>query len=126
MEDALHGKPQGMVVGIDRFAVGAAASWVKRPRSGEDGFDGFVAENEEGGNRQETAGERFVAAGVAMRQTMCLPRTFFRSQAAWRGPYCAWRSLPRARTRAARSEAVKPLGEGDKAISASITRRMRG
>ena len=48
MEDALHGKPQGMVVGIDRFAVGAAASWVKRPRGGEEGFDGFVAENDEG------------------------------------------------------------------------------
>jgi len=38
---------------------------VKRPRRGEEGFDGFVAEHDEGGHRPETARERFVAAGVA-------------------------------------------------------------
>jgi hypothetical protein len=66
-----------MVVGIDRFAVGAAASWVKRPRSGEEGFDGFVGEHDEGGHRPETASERFVAAGVTDAATMCLPRKLF-------------------------------------------------
>src|SRR4029077_16285592 len=60
-----------------------------------------------------------------MRQTMCLPRSFFRSYAAWRGPYCARRSLPKPPTRAATSVAVKPLGEGAKAITASTTLRMR-
>ena len=65
MEDALDGKLQGVVVVIDRFGVVAAASWVKRPGGGEERFDGFVAENDEGGQRPETAGERFVAAGAA-------------------------------------------------------------
>ena len=32
---------------------------------GEQGFDGFVAENEEGSDRPETGQERLVAAGVA-------------------------------------------------------------
>ena len=31
---------------------------------GEQGFDGFVAENEEGGHRAETGRERLVTAGV--------------------------------------------------------------
>src|SRR5882762_539570 len=51
---------------------------------------------------------------------MCLPR-----RAAWRGPYCDGLCLLSGRTRAATSEAVKPLGEEDKASSASMTRRMR-
>src|SRR5258706_1521549 len=41
------------------------------------------------------------------------------------GPYCDGLCLLSARTRAATSEAVKPLGEEDKASSASMTRRMR-
>jgi len=42
-------------------------------------------------------------------------------------PYCfaEWRLRVSARTRTATSEAVKPLGEGDKAISASTTWRIR-
>ena len=32
---------------------------------GEERFDSFVAENDEGGDRPETAGERFVGAGLA-------------------------------------------------------------
>src|SRR5580693_1964385 len=55
---------------------------------------------------------------------MCLPRSFFRSYPAWRGPYWHGLCLLSARTRAANSEAVKPLGEADKAISASTTWRM--
>ena len=65
MEDALHGKLYGIVVGIDRFGVVRAAHWVKGLGGGEERFDGLVAENEQGGDRPETAGERFVAASVA-------------------------------------------------------------
>ena len=38
------------------------AEWLS---GGEHGFDGFVAENEEGSHRPETGQERLVAAGVA-------------------------------------------------------------
>jgi hypothetical protein len=38
---------------------------VKGPGGGEERFDGLVAENEQGDDRPETAGERFVAAGAA-------------------------------------------------------------
>jgi hypothetical protein len=78
-EDALHGNLQRIVVGIDRFGVVRAAGWVEGPGGGEERFDSFVAENDEGGDRPETAGERFVAAVWPMRQKMCLPRGFFRS-----------------------------------------------
>src|SRR5690349_22015680 len=54
-----------MVVGIDRLGVGHAAVWVKRLGGGQQRFDGFVAENDQGGHRPEAAGERFVVAGVA-------------------------------------------------------------
>jgi hypothetical protein len=91
---------------------------VEGPGGGEERFDSFVAENDEGGDRPETVGERFVAAGLADAANDVLTARLFQIIAAWRGPYCAWRSLPRARTRAGRSEAVKPLGEGDKAITA--------
>src|SRR6266446_3717005 len=43
---------------------------------------------------------------------MCLPRSFFRSYPAWRGPYWHGLCLLSARTRTATSEAVKPLGGG--------------
>jgi hypothetical protein len=65
MVDALHGKPQGVVVGIDGFGVARAAGWVEGPGGGEERFDSFVAENEQRGDRAEAAGERFVAAGMA-------------------------------------------------------------
>jgi len=54
-----------MVVGIDRMGVGRASGWVKRLGGGQQRFDGFVAENDQGGHRPEPAGERFVATGVA-------------------------------------------------------------
>jgi hypothetical protein len=38
---------------------------LERLSGGEQGFDGFVAENEEGNHRPETGQERLVAAGVA-------------------------------------------------------------
>ena len=59
MEDGLHGKLYSIVVGIDRFGVVRAAHWVKGLGGGEERFDGLVAENEQGGDRPETAGERF-------------------------------------------------------------------
>ena len=64
MKDALHGEPQGVVVGVDGFGVEAAAGWVEGPGGGEERFEGFVAENDQRGDRAEAAGERLVAASV--------------------------------------------------------------
>ena len=65
MEDALHCDSDGLVVGVDGFWVVGAASWAERSSGGEQGFDGFVAKNEEGSHRPETGQERLVTAGVA-------------------------------------------------------------
>src|SRR5258708_30749571 len=64
MEDAFHGCLDGIVVEIDRFWVVCSALWPEWLSGGEQGFDGFVAENEEGSHRPETGQERLLAAGV--------------------------------------------------------------
>src|SRR5258705_4182273 len=64
MEDAFHGCLDGIVVEIDRFWVVCSALRAEWLSGGEQGFDGFVAENEEGSHRPETGQERLVAAGV--------------------------------------------------------------
>jgi hypothetical protein len=46
------------------MGVAPAAGWVEGPSGGEEGFDGFVAENDESGDRPETVAERFVASRV--------------------------------------------------------------
>jgi hypothetical protein len=51
-------------VEIDRRGVVGAVSGVPGLSAGEERFDGLVAENDEGGHRPETAGERLVVAGV--------------------------------------------------------------
>ena len=60
----MHCSSQGIVVDIDRFGVVCATRRVTVLSGGEERFDGFVAENDEGGHRPETAGERLVAAGM--------------------------------------------------------------
>ena len=65
MEDALHCNSDGMVVGVDRFWVVRAAGWAEWLSGGEQGFDGFVSQNEQRGHRPQTGWQRFVAAGVA-------------------------------------------------------------
>jgi len=65
MEDAFHGCLDGIVVSIDRFWVVCSALRPQWLSGSEQGFDGFVAENEEGSHSPETGQERLVAAGVA-------------------------------------------------------------
>ena len=65
MEDAFHRNVDSVVVRVDRFWVMRPAGWVARLSGGEQGFDGFVAENEEGSHSPETGQQRLVAAGVA-------------------------------------------------------------
>ena len=65
MEDALHCNSDGLVVGVDRFWVVGAASRAKRSSGGQQGFDGFVSQDEQRGHRPEACRERLVAAGVA-------------------------------------------------------------
>src|SRR2546427_1720314 len=65
MEDASHGGLDGRVVAIDRFWVvrsAPRAEWLSRS---EQGFDGFVAQDEERRHRPETGRQRLVAASVA-------------------------------------------------------------
>ena len=65
MEDASHGDLDGSVVEIDRFWVVRSASRAERLSRSEQGFDGFVSENDERGHRTQTGRERLIAAGVA-------------------------------------------------------------
>ena len=65
MEDSFHCNFDSVVVRVDRFWVMRAAGWVEWLSGGEQGFDGFVAENEEGSHSPETGQQRLVAAGVA-------------------------------------------------------------
>src|ERR1700732_3332894 len=125
MEDTFHCNSDGLVVGVDRFWVVRPAGWVERLSGGQEGFDSFVSEDEQRSHRSEPGWERLVATGVANRGDDLFAASFFRSYAAWRGPYWHGLCLLSARTRAATLEAGKPLGDGDKAISASTTWRIR-
>src|SRR5260370_9214505 len=65
MEDPLDGCLDGVVVEIDRLWVVCAARGAEWLGGGEQGVDGFVAQDEERGHRPEAGGQRLVAAGVA-------------------------------------------------------------
>ena len=65
MEDALHGDVYGVVVAVDRFWVVRTTGWAERLSGSKEGFDSFVAENQQGGHRPETARQRLVPAGMA-------------------------------------------------------------
>ena len=65
MEDTSHGSLDGIVVEIDRFWIVCAACGAEWLSGSEQGFDGFVAENEERRHRPETGQQRLVTAGVA-------------------------------------------------------------
>src|ERR1700719_1229165 len=64
MEDPLHGRLNGIVVEIDGLWIVCAARGSEWLSGGEQGFDGFVVEDEERGHRLETGLHRLVAAGV--------------------------------------------------------------
>src|SRR6267154_4629575 len=65
MEDPLHGRLNGIVVEIDGLWIVCAARGSEWLSGGEQGFDGFVVEDEERGHRLETGLHRLVAASVA-------------------------------------------------------------
>jgi len=65
MEDAFHCNSDGLVVGVDRFWVVRPACWVASLSGGQEGFDSFVSEYEQRGDRSEPSGKRLVEAGVA-------------------------------------------------------------
>src|SRR5258705_2487797 len=64
MEDASHGDLDGSVVAIDRFWVARSAPRAEWLSCSEQGFDGFVAQDEERRHRPETGRQRLVAARV--------------------------------------------------------------
>src|SRR5260370_27630794 len=61
MEDPLHGRLNGIVVEIDGLWIVCAARGSEWLSGGEQGFDGFVVEDEERGHRLETGLHRLVA-----------------------------------------------------------------
>jgi len=65
MEDASHGGLDGSVVAIDRFWVVRSAPRAEWLSCSDQGFDGFVAQDEERRHRPETGRQRLVAASVA-------------------------------------------------------------
>ena len=65
MEDASHGGLDGCVVAIDRFWVVRSARRAEWLSCSEQGFDGFVAQDEERCHRPEAGQQRLVAAGMA-------------------------------------------------------------
>src|SRR5260370_42009190 len=65
MEDASHGGLDGSVVAIERFWVVRSAPRAEWLSCSEQGFDGFVAQDEERRHRPETGRQRLVAASVA-------------------------------------------------------------
>src|SRR5437899_11771602 len=93
MEDASHGGLDGSVVAIDRFWVvrsAPRAEWLSRS---EQGFDGFVAQDEERRHRPETGRQRLVAASVADSADDVLPAEFLQIISGVAGTALWWASL---------------------------------
>ena len=65
MEDTLHCRLHGIVVASIGFGFVRPARWGRGLSGGEEGFDGFVAQDEQGSHRSEPGRQRLVAAGVA-------------------------------------------------------------
>ena len=61
MKDALHGALQIEVVAIDGSGVLPPIVRGDLLSGGEEGFDGLVAKDEQGGDRPQTGRERFIA-----------------------------------------------------------------
>jgi hypothetical protein len=123
---ALHCESHRSVVLVDGSGVVCSAGWSESLSGGEQRFDGFVSENEQRGDRPEAGGQRLLAACLADATDHLLAAEFLQIIGSMAGPVLRWCCLLRARTRAARSEAVKPSGDAVKAITASSTRRIRG
>ena len=121
MEDAVQGNLYGTVVGVDGSRVVRAAGWAERLSGSEQGFDGFVAKHQEGGHCAKAGRECVVAASAGDPLNDLFAAEFFEIVGRVAGPYGSGPCSLKRRTRAARSEAVKPLAEGDKAMSASTT-----
>jgi hypothetical protein len=86
MEDAFQAKAKGIVVGVDRFGfcrlrVGRRG-WAEARR----GLAGVVAQDDQSGDRLETAGKRLVATRVADAADDVFAAKFFVTIAAWRRP----------------------------------------
>src|SRR5258708_15640497 len=71
MEDATHGRLDGIVVEIDRFWVVCAVRGAEWLSGSKQGFDGFVAQDEERCHRPEAGQQRLVAAGVGGPAGVC-------------------------------------------------------
>ena len=65
MEESSHGRLNGIVVEIDGLWILCAARGTEWLSGSEQGFDGFIAQDEEGGHCSKTGLHRLVAAGVA-------------------------------------------------------------
>src|SRR5258708_11253251 len=101
MEDATHGRLDGIVVEIDRFWVVCAVRGAEWLSGSKQGFDGFVAQDEERCHRPEAGQQRLVAAGGgAARGAGFFARVVSRLTRLGGGgpplgPFCGWSDAPR-------------------------------
>jgi hypothetical protein len=65
MEDVLHGGSEGGVMGIEQCWILGLAAWPKWLYGGKYWLDGFVAENDKGGDGSEPVGKRLVSDSLA-------------------------------------------------------------
>ena len=86
MKDAVHGESQLMVVAIYGSWVLSSVGGSDFLNGGEQRLDGFVSERQQGGDRAQPGRDGLVTTRRADALHDCLPRSFFRSYAAWRGP----------------------------------------
>src|SRR5215472_6564442 len=64
VKEAVHGHLYDTVVGVDGSRVVRAASWAERLSGSEQGFDGFVAKHQEGGDCAKAGRECVVPASA--------------------------------------------------------------
>jgi hypothetical protein len=121
VEDAVHGNLYGTVVGIDGSRVVRATGWAERLSGSEQGFDGFVAKHYEGGHRAKPSRGCLAAARAADPLYDGFAAEFLEiiggvAGAVLKRALFAEQAHPRGEV-----GEVKPLAEGDKAISAWMT-----
>ena len=79
MKDALHGALQVQVVVIDGSGVLPPVVRGDLLSGGEEGFDGLVAKDEQGGDRPQTGRKGLIATVEPTRRTIVYRGSFFRS-----------------------------------------------
>jgi hypothetical protein len=79
VEKPAHARAYGLVVDVEGAGVLWSSSLPMLLGRSEEGFNGFVAENDQRRHCSSPVGMASYFAVLPMRQTICFPRSFFRS-----------------------------------------------